>query len=193
MISHPLNFDYSFACRVMVDAFCLFAPGVVAGVCCRLLFSFGIVHFFFTYLLFTPGYFFFSCGDLHPPTYTRPPILQGFFADAHRFTPKCWWVVGGVGCTTFRESPYESDFILMTQVRATICCLLILFITQSGSCTLRRPRLLCCFPLRRQQIPSDKTYSPLSSTATKTQTSKGLARRLNKSLCNSGNELLHDM
>ena len=46
---------------------------------------------------------------------------------------------------------------------------------QSGSCTLRPPRLLLrCFPLRRRQISSDVPSSPLSSAATKTQTSKGL-------------------
>jgi len=131
---------------------------------------------------------FFILGDPQPLTYTHPLTLQGFCADAHRFTPKYWWVVGGVGWTTFRDSPYESDFILVTQVRAIICCLLILFITQSGSCTYRPPRLLlCCFPLHRRQISSDITSSPLSSTATKTQTSKGLAWRLNKSACNSAN------
>ena len=88
----------------------------------------------------------------------------------------------------FIYSPYESDFILVTQVRATICCLLILFITQSGS--TRRPPclLLCCFPLHRRQISSDITSSALSSTATKTQTSKGLAWRLNKSACHSANQ-----
>ena len=67
-------------------------------------------------------------------------------------------------------------------------CLLNLFITQSGSCKLRPPRLLlCCFPLHRRQTSSDITSSPLSSTATKTQTCKGLAWRLNKSACNSAN------
>ena len=101
-------------------------------------------------------------------------------------------MVGGVGWTTFRDSPHEIDFILVTQVRAIICCLLILFITQSGSCTLRSPRLLlCCFPLHRRQISSDITSSPLSSTATKTRSSKGLAWRLNKSACNSANVLHH--
>ena len=51
----------------------------------------------------------------------------------------------------------------------SMCCLLILLITQSGSWTLRPPRLLLsCFPLFRRHILSDITYSPLSSTATKT-------------------------
>ena len=128
----------------------------------------GLLLFFaHTYLL--RGYIF-LLGDPHPPTYTHPPTLQEFCADAHRFTLKRWWVVGGVGWTAFRDSPYESDFILVTQVRAIICCLLILFITQvSGSCTLRPPLLLfCCFPLHRRQMSSDITPSPLSSTATKT-------------------------
>ena len=67
---------------------------------------------------------------------------------------------------------------------------------QSGSCTLRPPRLLLrCFPLHRRQISSvhrrkissDITSSPLSSTATKTYTSEGLAWRLNESPWNSGN------
>ena len=98
--------------------------------------------------------FFCSLCDPHPPTYTHSPTLQGFFADAHRFKLKCW-VVGGVGWTTVRDSPCESDLILVIQVRVIINCLLILFITQSGSCTLRRPRLLCCFPLHRRQNSSD--------------------------------------
>ena len=118
-------------------------------------------------------------------THIHPPTLQGFCADANFVTLKCWWVVGGVGSTAFRDSPYEDDFILVTQIRAIICCLLILFTTQSGSCTLRPPRLhLCCFPLHRRQMSSDITYSPISSIATKTQPSKGLAWRLNKSACN---------
>ena len=48
---------------------------------------------------------------------TQPPTLRGFCADAHRFKLKYWWVVGGVSWT-FRDPPYESDFILVTQVRA---------------------------------------------------------------------------
>ena len=61
-------------------------------------------------------------------------------------------------------------------------------INQSGSCTLRPLRLLyCCFPLNRRQITSDITSSPLFATATQKRTSKGLAWRLNKSACNSGN------
>ena len=100
---------------------------------------------------------------------TGTPTLQGFCADAHRFTLKCWWVVVGIGWTTFRVSSYESDSILVTQVRAITCCLLVLFITQSGSCTRRPPRLrLCCFPLHRRQISSNVTPLPLLSTATNT-------------------------
>ena len=72
---------------------------------------------------------------------------------------------------------------MVTQTKATICCLLILFVTQSGSCTFWPPRLLSCFPLHRWQISSDITSSPLSSTTTKTETSKGPARRLNKLAC----------
>ena len=101
----------------------------------------------------------------HRPIHTHP-LCKGF-ADAHRFTLKCWWVVGGVDWTIFRDSPYKSDFISVTHVRAMICCLLILFITQSGRYTLRPASLLlCCFPLHGRQISSDIT-SPLSSTATK--------------------------
>ena len=40
-------FFYYFAFRVMVDVFCLFAPGVVAYMCCWLFLSFGIVADFF--------------------------------------------------------------------------------------------------------------------------------------------------
>ena len=116
-------------------------------------FSFGVVDYFLRTWLFTPGYCLFSLGDPRPPTYTHPPTLQGFFADAHRFTLKCWWVLGGVSWTTFGDSPYENDFILVTQVRAIVCCLLTFFITRSGSCTLRPPRLLlCCFMSHRRQI-----------------------------------------
>ena len=143
------------------------------------------------------GYFFFTWGptttDQYSPADTHAPTLRGFSADAHRFTLKCWSVVGGVGWTTFRDAPYESDFILVTQVRAILCCLLILFLTQSGSCTFRPPRvLLCCFPLHRRQISSDMTSSPLSSTSTKTQTSKGPAWRLNKSACNSAKIVMEE-
>ena len=46
---------------------------------------------------------------------------------------------------------------------------------------------LCCCRLRRRQISSDRTYSPLSSTTTKTWLCKGLACRLHKSPCNSAN------
>ena len=65
--------------------------------------------------------------------------------------------------------PHESDFILVTQVTAIICCLLFLFITQYGSCTLRPPRLLLCyFPLHRRQTSSaDMTSALLSSTTMK--------------------------
>ena len=109
---------------------------------------------------FWPPPYFFLLGDPHPPTYIHPPTLRGFCAEAHRFTLKCWWLVGGVSWTTFRDFPYESDFIVATQVRAVICCLLILFITQSGSCTPRPARLLLCyFPLHRRQISSDVTSS----------------------------------
>ena len=59
----------------------------------------------------------------HSPIYTHPPTFQGFSADAHCFTLTCWWVVGGVSWTTFRDSPCENDFILVTQVRAIILCL----------------------------------------------------------------------
>ena len=48
--------------------------------------------------------------DLYPP----PPTLRGFCADAHRFTLKCWWVVGDVCWTTFKIPPYASDFMLVT-------------------------------------------------------------------------------
>ena len=120
----------------------------------------GLLVCFCTYVLVIhPGVLFFYLV-------THTPTLQGFCADAHRFTLKCWWVVGDVGWTTFRDSPYESDFILVIQVRAIIACLLILFITQSGRCILRPPRLLLCsFPLHRRQISSDITSSPLSSAA----------------------------
>ena len=87
-------------------------------------------------------------------------------------------MVGGVGWTTCRDSRYKIHFVLVTQVRAIIGGLLILFISQLGSCALRPPRLLLyCFPLHRQV--SWDTTSPLSSTAPKTQTFKGpaLSRR----------------
>ena len=130
-------------------------------------------------LVICSGVFFFHLViHTHRPIPTRP-LCKGF-ADGHRFTLKCFWVVGGADWMTFRDSPYESDFILATQVRAIMCCLLILIPSQSRSCTLRPPRILrCCFPLHRRQISSDITSLPISSNATKTQTSKGLAWRLN--------------
>ena len=154
---------------------------------CMLLtfFHLGLLILFCTYLLFTPGYFF-----LDLVTHTHRPILTHSLRKGFELTLiASHWTVGGrwVVLVGQRSETHESDFILVTQVRAIICCLLILFITQSGSCTLRPPRLLCCFELHRWQISSDITSSPPSSTATKTQTSNGLARRLNKSACNSGN------
>ena len=129
----------------------LFAFGVVADVCCFFHLGLLLITFFAHACYLLRGIFSF---DLVTHTLPHPPTLQGFCADAHRFTQKCWWVVGGVGWITFRVSPYESEFILVSQVRAIICCLLILFITQSGSCTLGPPRLLiCCFPLHRRQNP----------------------------------------
>ena len=149
--------------------------------CCWLLLSH--IHFIYS------GVFVFSLGDPRQPTYAHLANFQGFCPDAHRFTLKCWWVVGGVGWTTFRDFPYASDFMVI-HVRAIICCLLILFLTQSGSCTRRPLRLLiCCFSLHRRLITSDITSSPHSSTATKPKASKGLlvAWRLDKSACNSAN------
>ena len=148
---------------------CLFVCTWCSCWCVLLISSFGIVVDCFVAHTYDLLRFFFTWWpaptDLQNP---HPPTLQGFCTDAHRFTLKCWWVVGDVGWTTFRDSPYESDFILVIQVRAIIACLLIFFITQSGRCILRPPRLLlCCFPLHRRQISSDITSSPLSSTATK--------------------------
>ena len=82
-----------------------------------------LIVFFLHILVIYSGVFSVSLGDPHSPTYTHPPHLQGFCSDAHRFTLKCWLVVGGVGWTTFRDSPYENDFILMTQVRVIIIML----------------------------------------------------------------------
>ena len=56
-----------------------------------------------------------------------------------------------------------------------VCYFLILFKTQSGSCTLWPPRLVSCFPLFRRQISPEITSSPLSLTATKARPSTGLA------------------
>ena len=166
----------------------MFACAWCSCLCLFIFFSFGIVDdvIFLHILVYCGVFFFYLVTHTHRPIPTQPPTLQGFCADAHRFILKCWWAMG-VGWTTFRDSPYESDFILVTQVRAIISCLLVFYLTQYGSCTLRPPRLVCCFPLHRPQIWSELTCSSLSSTATKTQTSKGLAWRLNKSACNSAN------
>ena len=98
----------SFAFRVMVDGFCLH---LVQLLMCAVVVSFiwGCCLFFCTYLLFTPGCCHFSLGDPHQPTYTHPPTLQGFCADAHRFVLKCWWVVsgGGVGGTN-QPTPHQT-------------------------------------------------------------------------------------
>ena len=100
---HP-SFGLFFAFRVMAD-FCL---QLVQLLMCNVdyFFHLGLLIFFCTCNLLR-GIVFFTCS--HPPTYTHPPTLQGFCADAHRFTLKCWWVVG-VGWTTFKDSPYESDY-----------------------------------------------------------------------------------
>ena len=91
--------------------------------------------------------------------------------------------------TTFRNHLCYVDFILVIHVEAMICRLLILFITQSASCTVRLPCLLhCCFPSHGWQISLDIASLPLSSTARKTKTSKWLAWRLSKSVCSSCNK-----
>ena len=155
----PLHFLCSLAFRVKVDGFGLDALGVVADVCCWFLLHLGLLMFFLHIMFFTPGCF---------STYTHPPTLQGFCAEANRFTRKSWWVVGGGWCwLDVQRFPLRKWLHLATQVWATTCCLLIWFITQSGTCTLRPPRLLCCFLLHRQQISSDITSSPLSLTAKK--------------------------
>ena len=75
-------------------------------------FSFGVVvdYCFCTYLLsFTSGYCFFAFGDSRPPTFTHLLALQGFCADAYRFTLKCWLVAGGwcVGVGENNQSTYH--------------------------------------------------------------------------------------
>ena len=75
-----------------------------------------------------------SLPSRHSPTNTKEPNKNKILTFWRRF----------------RDSPHESDFILVTQVRAIICCLLILFKTQSESGTFPPPRLLRCgFPLHR--------------------------------------------
>ena len=137
-------------------------------------FSFEIVVFFAHTCYLLRGIYF----DL--VTHTQRPIPPTRFARVFALTRIAshrniggWWVVL-VGQRS-EIPPTKVTFILVTQVRAIVCCLLIWFITQSGSCTFRPPRLLCCFPLHRRRISSDITSSPLSSTATKTQTSKRLS------------------
>ena len=87
-------------------------------------------------------------------TYTHPPTLQGFCADAHRFTLKYWWVVDGVCWTTFGDSPYlRRKWLHFGHPGKSnmVCCLSILFITRSGSCTRRPPRHLLCWSLSHRR------------------------------------------
>ena len=80
--------------------------------------------FFLHIFYFSRVLFFRSVTHADRPIPTHPPCnVQRFCADPHRFTLNCW-VVGGVGWATFSDPPYESDFILVTQARAIICCLL---------------------------------------------------------------------
>ena len=135
------------------------------------------------------SYFCLVVTHTHRPIPTHP-LGEGFALThiASHWNVGGWWVVLGGRHSEIPTTKVTSFWWL--KVRAIICCLLILFITQSGSCTLRPARLLlCCVPLHRRQILSDTTSSPLSLTATKTQASKGLAWRLNKSACNSGNRI----
>ena len=153
---------------------------------CAVSFIWDCWGFFCTYLLFTRGYFFFLVTHTHLPIPTHS-LCKGFALTriASHWNVGGWWVVlvgrrseiPPTKVTSFWWPTGKSNNMLAS----------ILFITQSGSCTLRPPCLLWCFPSHPQQISSDITSSPLSSSATKTQTSKGTAWRLNESACNSGN------
>ena len=72
----PLHFEYYFALRLMVDDCFLFALGVVADACC-IFFSLHVLRSFF-----------YQVAHTHQPIPTYP-LLQGFCADAHRFTLNC--------------------------------------------------------------------------------------------------------
>ena len=82
----------NFACSsvfLMVD-FCLHLTLIYTS---DVLISFhSVVDYFFRTCYYSGVLFFFTC-DPRPPTYTHPPTLQGFCADTHRFTLKCWWIV----------------------------------------------------------------------------------------------------
>ena len=167
---------WRFAFRVTAADICLLVPGVVHRVltvtinsccwCVCVFFHLGLIvdYFFAHQLVIYSGvyiYMFFTC-DPHPPTYSSipsHPICKGF-ALTNRFKLKCWWVVGGVGWTTSRGSQCEVrnwiHFVWWPTVSAIKFCLLIWFITESGSCTFRLPRLvICCFPLHwRLQVTS---------------------------------------
>ena len=97
----PPPLDCSFAFHILVD-------GVVADVCCWFFFIWDCCWpLFCTYMVFNQGYFVLAWWPT--PTDLYPPTMKGFaLSDANLVTLKCWWVVGGVGWTTFRDSPYES-------------------------------------------------------------------------------------
>ena len=93
---------FCFFFRISWCGWWFFALGVVADMCW--LVSIRGCWLFFLLVIYW-GVLCFSLGYPRPPTYTHPPTLQGFYADAHRFTPKCCWVVSGVGWMTLSEIP----------------------------------------------------------------------------------------
>ena len=120
--------------------------------------------------LFTGGYCLVSLGEPCPPTYTHPLTVQGVYAYTHRFTLKCWWAVGGGWCWLDDVEKFlrrRKRLHFGDQVRAIACCLLILSMAQSGSCTRHRPRKFCAVFCRIDDKSRGLTIFTSFSTATK--------------------------
>ena len=113
------------------------------------------------------GVMFFSLGDSRPPTCTHPSTLQGVYTDAHRFHHQM--LVDGAECLfdDVQRFPLRKWLHFDDAAKSNSILPFDLFITQSGTCTLRPPPLLFCFLSHRRQMSSDIIFSPVSSTAIK--------------------------
>ena len=108
VLSSCRNFPISFAFRVMGDDFfCTWC----SCWCVLIFFHLGwllIIDFAHTYYLLRGIVFFHLVTHAHRPIPT-PTHFARVCADVHRFTLKCWWLVGGGWCwTTCRDPPTKA-------------------------------------------------------------------------------------